>query len=76
MLLGAGRDRMEDAVDPAVGVIVQARPGELVKAGDALAEVHYRTQARLDETVMLLRKAWRIDEGKPADMPLILESVS
>jgi pyrimidine-nucleoside phosphorylase len=76
MALGAGRDRIEDAVNPGVGVVVQARPGELVKAGEALAEVHYRTQARLGEAMMLLRKAWRIGDAEPADLPLILESVS
>ena len=28
MLLGAGRDRVEDAVDPAVGAVLQAKPGD------------------------------------------------
>jgi pyrimidine-nucleoside phosphorylase len=76
MLLGAGRNRIEDAVDPAVGVMIRARPGELVKAGDAVAEIHYRTRELLDEALVLLRKAWRIGDAEPADLPLILESVS
>jgi thymidine phosphorylase len=67
---------MEDAVDPVVGVIVQALPGELVKAGDALAEVHYRTQARLDEAVMLLRKAWRIDDAAPPRTAIIVDEIT
>jgi pyrimidine-nucleoside phosphorylase len=76
MLLGAGRDRKEDAVDPAVGVIVQARPGELVKTGHVLAEVHYRTQARLDEAVMLLRKAWRIDDAAPPRTAIVVDEIT
>ena len=33
--LGAGRDRVEDPVDPAVGIMVLAKPGDAVRAGDA-----------------------------------------
>ena len=33
--LGAGRDRVEDPVDPAVGIMVRAKPGDAVRAGDA-----------------------------------------
>ena len=38
--LGAGRDRVEDPVDPAVGILVNAKPGAGVRAGDPLLEVH------------------------------------
>ena len=31
--LGAGRDRVEDPVDPAVGIMVVAKPGDAVRAG-------------------------------------------
>jgi len=31
--LGAGRDRVDDAVDPAVGILIRARPGESVRSG-------------------------------------------
>src|SRR5262249_39905390 len=43
MLLGAGRDRAEDGVDHAVGIVLQARPDTSVRTGDALAEIHYRS---------------------------------
>ena len=75
MLLGAGRDRVEDGVDPAVGVVIQAQRGEWVNAGDALAEVHYRTETRLGEAMARLRQAWQVNDIKPAEMPLILESI-
>ena len=47
MMLGAGRNRAEDRVDHAVGVVVRAPVGERVKAGDAVLEVHYRDEATL-----------------------------
>ena len=76
MLLGAGRDRMEDAIDPAAGVRILAKPGETIKADDPFVEVHYRREGRLPEVVVLLNRAWRIDDERPAQMPLILESIS
>jgi pyrimidine-nucleoside phosphorylase len=75
MLLGAGRDRAEDAVDPSVGVVIQAHRGEQVRAGDALAEIHYRAEHRLTEAATLLQRAWRIADAPPPERPLILETV-
>ena len=75
MLLGAGRDRVEDKIDPTVGVILLAHHGERVKEGDGLAEVHYRAENRLAEAIALLRRAWRIDDAPPVERPLILECV-
>jgi pyrimidine-nucleoside phosphorylase len=76
MLLGAGRDRVEDAIDPAVGVRILAKPGEAIKAGEPFIEVHFREERRLTEAVVLLYNAWRIDDARPAETPLILESIS
>jgi thymidine phosphorylase len=38
--LGAGRARREDPVDPAAGVRLLADPGDPVRAGQPLAELH------------------------------------
>lgn len=76
MMLGAGRDRVEDAIDPAVGVIVLAHRGETVRAGDGLAEVRYGADARLAEALALLRQAWTIADGPPAPQPLVLDTIS
>jgi thymidine phosphorylase len=75
MLLGAGRDRVEDAVDHSVGARILTLPGESVKTGDALVEVYYRNEARLPEALVVFQKAWRIDDEPPAETPLILENV-
>ncbi|PIE55461.1 MAG: thymidine phosphorylase [Dethiosulfovibrio peptidovorans] len=40
VLLGAGRERKEDAIDPAVGFWMKVRLGDFVERGDALAEFH------------------------------------
>lgn len=76
MLLGAGRDRAEDQIDPAVGVIIYARPGDEVHANDTLAEVRYGREARLPVAIVLLQEAFRVADAPPAETPLILETVS
>jgi len=41
MLLGAGRSRVEAAIDPAAGIVLHRQVGEKVAAGDVIAELHY-----------------------------------
>src|SRR5262249_28494840 len=58
--LGAGRDRVEDPVDPAVGIVVRAKPGDEVRRGDALLELHHRERGRLETALALLGRACRV----------------
>jgi thymidine phosphorylase len=75
MLLGAGRDRAEDPIDHAVGVIVRAPCGEQVRVGDAVLEVHHRGEARLPAALELLRQAVVIGDAPPPEQPQILETI-
>lgn len=43
--LGGGRSAKEDKIDPLVGVRCLKKVGDAVKAGDAILEVYYRTDA-------------------------------
>lgn len=75
MVLGAGRDKVEDAVDPAVGAVVQAKVGRPIKAGDPLVELHYRDAAKLPAAKALLQAGVVIGEQEPTMRSLILEVV-
>jgi pyrimidine-nucleoside phosphorylase len=75
VLLGAGRDRVEDTIDPAVGVLIKARRGEEVRADDALAEIHYRDPARLAKALALLEEAWTLGDEGPSEKPLIMDAI-
>ena len=48
MRLGAGRERKEDAIDHAVGIVVHAKAGARVDAGDVLATVHARGEVDIE----------------------------
>ena len=73
--LGAGRDRVEDAVDPAVGIVIKARPGDRVSAGDPVLELHVRDSSRLDRALGLARQAIVIGDQAPTETPLIVGEV-
>jgi pyrimidine-nucleoside phosphorylase len=73
--LGAGRDRVEDAVDPAVGILIAAKPGDAVRAGDPVLEIHYRDPARLAAALTLTACAIGIGDTRPAAATLIAGEV-
>jgi pyrimidine-nucleoside phosphorylase len=75
MELGAGRDKVEDVIDPAVGFVMQVKRGEQVRAGDAMIEVHYREAGRLETALCLLRKACKVGGGPPTAQPLIPDTI-
>jgi len=73
--LGAGRDRVEDPVDPAVGIMVVAKPGDAVRAGDPVLEIHYRDRARLEAAVRLTSQAIAVGDEAPPARRLIVGEV-
>jgi len=75
VMLGAGRDRVQDPVDPAVGIMVLAVPGTRVKAGDGILELHYRDRARLASAEPLAGRAIVMADVPPPRTPLILGEV-
>ena len=74
--LGAGRARLEDLVDPGVGVDVLVPVGDEVNAGDAILEVRHRSGRGLTEAIELLTRSIRISDDPPTARPLVLEMVN
>ncbi|HEU4564073.1 MAG TPA: thymidine phosphorylase [Gemmatimonadaceae bacterium] len=74
--LGGGRSRMEDEVDPSVGFVITAKPGQWVEAGEPLATIFARDEAGLAAGRAALAEAIRIaDDAEPA-LPLISHRVT
>jgi thymidine phosphorylase len=72
--LGAGRARKEDLVSAAAGVYCRAKPGDPVRAGQPLLELHTDDAGRLSRAHEALADA--IDIGPAAETaPLILEEI-
>jgi pyrimidine-nucleoside phosphorylase len=73
--LGAGRQAKEDDVDPGVGITIQARVGDEVTTGDALAAVRYNTDDQLAACLAVLETAWTVSDEPQTPRPLILGEV-
>ena len=69
MRLGAGRAHKEDTIDPAVGIVVQAKRGDRVEAGQLLAQVHSR--GPVDEGAV--RACFTIVDREVLPEPVVLE---
>ena len=71
MALGAGRVRVGDRVDPAVGIMVLAKRGTRVERQHVLALVHARTEEAARAAVRSLQEAYRIGAAPPPARPLV-----
>ncbi|HEY1188690.1 MAG TPA: thymidine phosphorylase, partial [Gemmata sp.] len=75
-VLGGGRDRAEDTIDPSVGVVVRARPGDRVQPRDPVFEIHHRNGPKFSTAMELLAGAFVIGDAPPGAAPLILEEIT
>ncbi|CAA9393426.1 MAG: Pyrimidine-nucleoside phosphorylase [uncultured Propionibacteriaceae bacterium] len=74
--LGAGRARKEDHVQAAAGVVIHAKRGGRVRAGEPLLTLHTDTPDRFPRAVSALQDAYTVaDAEASAPVPLIIERI-
>jgi pyrimidine-nucleoside phosphorylase len=71
MMLGGGREKKEDSIDPGVGIVLEKKIGDKVEAGANLCTVHYNLDSRLPRAVELLSRSFEIGEKAPPVSPLV-----
>lgn len=76
MLLGAGRMKKSDVIDPAVGLVLKVAVGQPIESGAPLAVLHVNNPDRVQEATQLLLSAFEIGDQAPEVGPLIREFVS
>ncbi len=76
MVLGAGRERKEDPVDPAAGLVLRKKPGDWVEAGEVLALLHTNRPQTVEEAQTLLLKATAFSKEPPRQPPLVQARVT
>jgi thymidine phosphorylase len=74
--LGAGRARKEHAVQPGAGVVLHAKPGTRVRAGQLLMTLHTDTPERFNRAREALVGAYGIGDAVPEQRPLILGRIA
>ena len=73
--LGAGRRQVGDAIDHAVGIVAMVKPGDAVREGQPLLELHHRDGRGLAAALAACREAIAIGDTAPAPRPKILGEV-
>jgi pyrimidine-nucleoside phosphorylase len=73
--LGAGRAKLDDVVDLAVGIEVLAPVGSRVTEGDPVFLMHHRDGRGLGEAIPLLTSAIAIAEAAPVAKPLVVAEI-
>jgi pyrimidine-nucleoside phosphorylase len=63
VILGGGRERKEDSVDPAIGIVLHKKVGDAVAAGEPLATIYYNAEARLARARQLLEQSYKINDS-------------
>ena len=72
VILGGGRERKEDAVDPAVGFVLHKKVGDSASKGEALCTIHYNSEALAERAKALLLGSFAVGDAAPAQKrPLI-----
>ncbi|MGW1450711.1 thymidine phosphorylase [Micromonospora sp. NPDC002411] len=73
--LGAGRARKEDPVSVPSGVVLHKRPGDPVRAGDALYELRAEDATRIPAALAEAATAVRVSSTAAASTPLVIERI-
>jgi thymidine phosphorylase len=71
VILGGGRERKEDAVDPAVGIVLHKKVGDRVSSGDPLATIYYNAEPLALRARHLIEASCQIEDAARARRPLI-----
>jgi len=72
VILGGGRERKEDSVDPAVGIVLHKKVGDPVSSGEVLATIYYNAEARAVRARQLLEESFQISDSPTGEKkPLI-----
>jgi pyrimidine-nucleoside phosphorylase len=76
MVLGAGRERVEATIDPGVGAMLDAKPGDRLAAGDPILTLHARDAASVARALTFIDAALVITDEPPPETPLLLEHIA
>jgi thymidine phosphorylase len=75
MALGAGRAKVEDSIDPAVGLVLHKKLGDIVEQGETLATLHVNRSETLQEAQGWLEPAFQFGSSPPERVPLVRETI-
>ena len=76
VILGAGRETKEDAVDMGAGIILRKKTGDKVQKGDTLAILCSDRESAFAPSESKYLSALEFSKEKPKDLPLIYRIIN
>ena len=74
-VLGAGRFKKDDVIDPAVGILMKKRCGDRVAPEEPFAVIYANDEAKLKAAEPMIKGAVVITDEKPEDLPLVYDVI-
>jgi pyrimidine-nucleoside phosphorylase len=74
-VLGAGREKKEDQIDHAVGIVLNKKIGHQIEEGEVLAYIHANSQELLEKAIEIAQEAFVISDTKIAPPELVLQII-
>ena len=71
VVLGGGREKKEDSVDPSVGIILHKKVADRVDTGEPLCTIRYNDEGRAANARQLLMQSYQIADSPPVAKKLV-----
>ena len=75
IILGAGRTKIDDVIDPKAGIILTKKVGDAVSAGDTLAFFYTDNKGAVEPAAERITSAFVVGTSKPEPAPLVISQV-
>lgn len=76
VILGAGREKKEDAIDFSAGIILEKKTCDKVEKGDTLAVFYTNDKSKIEEAEKRFRSALEFTDSAVEKQPLIYETIT
>lgn len=76
VVLGAGRETKESAIDCAAGILLKKKTGDYVMVGEVIAELHASEEKRCERAHKIFTQAVAIADECPPEIPLIYARIT
>jgi pyrimidine-nucleoside phosphorylase len=71
VVLGGGREKKEDSVDPAVGVVLHHKVGDWITTGEPIFTVHHNSEERGSSAQEMLLRSYQITDASTPKKSLV-----
>lgn len=76
MQLGAGRQKKDDVIDYAAGIVLDVKPGFHVASGDRIATLFADNEALFETAIATLSDAFEVSDTAPKPIPMVIDTIT